>query len=73
MEQLEQGPRLLVLDLRRVDFLGSSGLAVLIELRTEAQRRGIGLRLVATSRAVLRPLVATGLITLFDVNDTAGS
>ncbi|MGH3928971.1 MAG: STAS domain-containing protein [Pseudonocardiaceae bacterium] len=73
MEQLRQGPRLLVLDLRRVDFLGSSGLAVLIELRTEAQRRGIGLRLVVTSRAVLRPLVATGLITLFDVDDTAGS
>lgn len=73
MQQLQRAPRLLVLDLERVDFLGSSGLAVLIELRAEAQRCGIGLRLVTTSHAVLRPLVATELIRLFDVADTADS
>lgn len=71
MNQLEQTPRLLVLDLCAVGFLGSSGLAVLVEVRTEAQRRDVGLRLVANSRAVLRALTATGLIDLFDV-DTAG-
>lgn len=71
MEQLEQTPQMLVLDLCAVGFLGSSGLAVLVEVRTEAQRRNVGLRLVANSRAVLRALTATGLIELFDV-DTAG-
>lgn len=70
MEQLMRAPRGLVLDLRRVDFLGSSGLAVLIELRSAAQQRDIGLRLVTTSRAVLRPLMVTGLIELFDVDES---
>lgn len=70
MAQLEQAPQLLVLDLCAVGFLGSSGLAVLVEVRTEAQRRGVGLRLVANSRAVLRALTATGLIELFDVDST---
>ncbi|MFN2496128.1 MAG: STAS domain-containing protein [Pseudonocardiaceae bacterium] len=67
MEHLGQAPGRLVLDLRGVEFLGSSGLAVLIEIRSEALRRGIGLQLVTASRAVLRPLIATGLIELFDV------
>lgn len=70
MEQLEQAPQLLVLDLCAIGFLGSSGLAVLVEVRTEAQRRDVGLRLVANSRAVLRALTATGLIELFDVDTT---
>ena len=68
MKHLVQTPGRLVLDLRRVEFLGSSGLAVLIEIRSEAMRRGIGLLLVTASRAVLRPLIATGLIELFDVD-----
>jgi anti-sigma B factor antagonist len=68
MQQLNQAAQQLVLDLRGVDFLGSSGLAVLIEVRHEALRRGIGLQLVTTSRAVLRPLIATGLIKLFNVD-----
>lgn len=68
MEQLEQCPPLLALDLSAVGFLGSSGLAVLVEIRTEAQRRDVVLRLVTNSRAVLRALDATGLIDLFDVH-----
>lgn len=68
MEQLEQGPSLLALDLSAVGFLGSSGLAVLVEVRTEAQRRNVVLRLITNSRAVLRALTATGLIDLFDVH-----
>jgi anti-sigma B factor antagonist len=67
MKQLAQNPQRLILDLRKVDFLGSSGLAALIEIRNEALRRTIGLQLVTASRAVLRPLIATGLIKLFDV------
>jgi len=68
MEQLEQGPPQLMLDLSAVGFLGSSGLAVLVEVRTEAQRRDVVLRLITNSRAVLRALTATGLIDLFDVD-----
>jgi anti-sigma B factor antagonist len=67
MEQLEQRPPVLVLDLSAVSFLGSSGLAVLVEVRTEAQRRDVLLQLITNSRAVLRALTATGLIDLFDV------
>lgn len=69
MEQLEQGPAQLALDLSAVGFLGSSGLAVLVEVRTEAQRRDVVLRLITNSRAVLRALTATGLIDLFDVQN----
>lgn len=68
LSQLAQAQRRLVLDLRGVGFLGSAGLAVLVEIRSEALRRDIDLRLITTSRAVLRPLIATGLIELFDVD-----
>jgi anti-sigma B factor antagonist len=72
MEVLERPHRRLVLDLQQVAFLASSGLAVLVDIRTEALRRGVGLQLVTTSRAVLRPLIATGLIQLFEV-DASGT
>jgi len=50
-----------VLDLSEVSFLGSSGLAVLVEARDQAQQGGHALRLVCSSRIVLRALEATGL------------
>jgi anti-anti-sigma factor len=56
-----------VLDLSEVSFLGSSGLAVLVEARDHAQRSGHHLRLICSSRIVLRALEATGLRDLFDV------
>ncbi|MDQ3885883.1 MAG: STAS domain-containing protein [Actinomycetota bacterium] len=64
-EQLAMTPRRLVVDLSEVSFLGSSGLAVLVECLDEARMRGTDLRLVANSREVLRPLTATGLTDLF--------
>ena len=66
-DQFEAEPRVLVLDLTRVQFLGSAGLAALIVAREEAGRRDVKLRLVSTSHAVLRPLAATGLANEFDV------
>lgn len=60
----------LVLDLEHITFLGTSGLAVLIELRDAAQAAGCALRLVCTSRRVLRPLTIAGLVPLFEVRDT---
>lgn len=68
MSRLAEAPRQLVLDLRRVGFLGSAGLAVLVDIRGDALRRDIDLRLRTASPAVLRPLIATSLIELFDVD-----
>lgn len=73
-QQLEQVGSLLVIDLREVKFLGSSGLAVLVEIRGSARERQLGLRLVCDSREVTRPLQATGLTELFEIHsdpDTA--
>ena len=65
--QLEGQPRELVLDLSAVEFLGSAGLAVLVETQALARDRDVALRLIATSRAVIRPLHGTGLIDLFTI------
>jgi len=65
--QLEGQPRELVLDLSAVEFLGSAGLAALVETQHSARDRDVALRLIATSRAVTRPLESTGLIDLFTV------
>ncbi|MGH4017422.1 MAG: STAS domain-containing protein [Pseudonocardiaceae bacterium] len=73
-QQVEQAGSTLVLDLRKVAFLGSSGLAVLVETLDWTRDRDIALRLVCNSREVLRPLEATGLTKLFEIHpdpDTA--
>ncbi|SNR23066.1 STAS domain-containing protein [Blastococcus mobilis] len=68
--QLEQQPRELVIDLSGVQFLGSAGLAVLVETQKSARAREVALRLIATTRAVTRPLEVTGLIDLFTIADS---
>ena len=70
--QLEQSPRELIIDLSGVQFLGSAGLAVLVETQKAARSRDVALRLIATTRAVTRPLEVTGLIDLFTIADSAG-
>ena len=62
---LERQPPELVLDLSGIRFLGSAGLAVLVEAQKSAKVRDVALRLIATNRAVIRPLEVTGLIDLF--------
>jgi anti-sigma B factor antagonist len=64
------GVELVVLDLDSVTFLGTSGLAALIEVREAAHAAGVELRLACTARRVLRPLTIAGLIPLFDIHDT---
>jgi anti-anti-sigma factor len=64
---------IVVLDLSEVSFLGSSGLAVLVEAREKAQPMGRELRLVCASRIVLRALEATGLRELFVVHPDLAS
>jgi anti-sigma B factor antagonist len=72
LEQLEGTPgvELVVLALDDVVFLGTSGLAVLIEVRDTAHRVGVELRLACTARRVLRPLAIAGLVPLFDIHPT---
>ena len=72
LDQLEpgKGVELVVLDLDGVTFLGTSGLAVLIEVREAAHGAGVELRLACTARRVLRPLTIAGLIPLFDIHDS---
>ncbi len=71
LEQFEtEGVQLVVLVLDGVTFLGTSGLAVLIEVREAAQTAGVDLRLVCTARRVLRPLTIAGLVPLFNVKET---
>ncbi len=73
-EELDRQPAVVVLDLLAVEFLGSSGLALLVEALEDAQRRGTSLRLACASRPVSRPLEATGLTELFDIYpDVAGA
>ena len=63
--QLERRPPVLVLDLSGIRFLGSAGLAALVETHRTAQARDISLRLIANTRPVIRPLEVTGLIDMF--------
>jgi len=67
------GVDLVVLDLDAVTFLGTSGLAVLIEVREAAHAAGVELRLACTARRVMRPLTIAGLVPLFDIHDTLDS
>ncbi|MBW0102489.1 STAS domain-containing protein [Pseudonocardia sp. KRD-291] len=60
---------LLVVDLSRVTFLGSAGLAALVAVKDEADTSGHRLRLVCGSHTVTRALEATGLLAMFDVAD----
>ena len=64
---LERRPPALVLDLRGVRFLGSAGLALLVETQKSADARGLALRLIATTRPVTRPLEVTELLPLFTI------
>ena len=68
--QLELQPRELVIDLSGVQFLGSAGLAVLVETQKSSRSREVALRLIASTRAVTRPLEVTGLNDLFTIADS---
>ncbi len=61
--------QLVVVDLSRVTFLGSAGLAALVAAKDEADQAGKRLRLVCGSHTVTRALEATGLMSVFDVAD----
>jgi anti-sigma B factor antagonist len=61
---LSGNPSALVLDLSEVGFFGSAGLSLLLE----ARHRVDALAVVATRRAVLRPIQLTSVARLFSVS-----
>ena len=69
-EPLDPASRMLVLNLTGGSFLGSAGLAEIVSASQTGSDRGARLVLVATNRAVLRPLEVTGLLSLFTVYET---
>ncbi len=57
---LDGRPRVLVIDLLRVGFVGSSGLAMLLVAKEQAAGR-TQVRVVAAGRITLRPMQLTGV------------
>jgi anti-sigma B factor antagonist len=66
-EQSRAGHRVLVVDLSGCEFMGSSGLAALVEAHDRSQRGGTPLALARLRRALARGIAITGLDTLFDI------
>jgi anti-sigma B factor antagonist len=60
-ELLDAGVQELCVDLVGVTFLDSAGLCVLAAAHRRAVRQGVRMRVLASSRAVIRPLEITGL------------
>ena len=64
---LEGGAQEITVDLAAVTFLDSAGLCVLAAAYRRASGQGVRLRVLAASRAVIRPLQITGLWELLKV------
>ena len=71
VEQAHQGEDL-VLDLREVGFMDTSGLRYVLELNDRAPREGFALRLVRGPRAVQRVFEVSGLETRLAFVDDSG-
>lgn len=70
-EGFAHDPHRLIIDLDRVEFLGTGGIAVLLAARTTARQRGIELRVVCTTSRARRPLEFAGLLELFTLSPSA--
>jgi anti-anti-sigma factor len=69
---LDDDVRELVIDLGQVSFLDSAGLCVLANAHRRAVRQDVRMRVLASSRAVARPLQITGLWDLLHAEHKAG-
>jgi anti-anti-sigma factor len=70
---MEQQPKTLVVDLSRVDFLASAGMAVLIGCHQQA-KGVLQFRIVASGSATFRPMELTGMtdeISIYPTRDEA--
>lgn len=73
IKALDKAPRVLLLDLDEVTFLGSDGIAVLLRCHQYAGER-ISFRVVVTNPVSLRPMELTGItdvIRLFPTREEA--
>jgi anti-sigma B factor antagonist len=68
---LDGDVRELIVDLGRVSFLDSAGLCVLATAHRRAVRQDVRMRVLASSRAVIRPLQITGLWELLRAEQVA--
>jgi anti-anti-sigma factor len=59
--EMAKSPKVLVVDLDGVGFLASMGITALALAERDARDKGIDFRVVASSRATLRPLAITGM------------
>lgn len=66
---LQQRPASLIIDLTDVDFLGSAGMQVLVDVHG-ATTPDIGFAVVADGPGTSRPLTLIGLTEVFDVVST---
>ena len=65
----EQGNLSVVLDLERLDFIGSTGVALLLKARERAHLRGGRIILARPSTIARRVLEISGVLSAFDVRD----
>jgi anti-sigma B factor antagonist len=63
----------ITVDLGRVSFLDSAGLCVLAAAYRRAVAQDVRMRVLASSRAVIRPMQITGLFDLLQVEQVDGS
>jgi anti-sigma B factor antagonist len=70
---LEDDVRELTIDLGQITFLDSAGLCVLANAHRRACRQDVRMRVLASSRAVIRPLQITGLWELLHAEHKAAS
>lgn len=68
--QIQQGNTRLVIDLKDVDFLDSTGLGVLVARLKIVRNQNGWLRLVCTSDKVLRVFRITGLDKVFAIHES---
>lgn len=70
---LDGDVRELTIDLGQVTFLDSAGLCVLAAAHRRAVRQDVTMRVLASSRAVIRPLQITGLWELLQAERVDGA
>lgn len=68
MGEVSESPSPLVIDLSAVTFIGSAGLALLVDLHNRCGERGTRLALVATGSVVPRAIQITALDQVFSVH-----
>lgn len=70
VDYIEQGNKFMILNMKRVNYLNSSGIGALITAHTSYRKIGGEIKLVGLSSNVQNLMVITRLIEVFDVYET---